>query len=353
MCLQRRHHCLILYTVSVLLILSGCGKFDRSKIAMPKMKFITSENLHSVICLNSNNVWFTGNHGTIYFSADGGSTWKRQETGLDLLLGDAAFVSKDEGWVVGVAGTILHTTDGGKTWQAQKSPTGMDLLDVFFLDAQHGWAVGEYGTVIHTDNGGTTWSPQMEPRDKHYNGVFFTDQNTGWVVGEDGTILHTEDGGKSWASQECKDFIEAVRKSGWDRPQPALYGMFFQDQNVGWLTGMDGVIIKTTDGGKNWITLPSGTDKPIYSILIKGNRGWAVGNKGIYLISEDGGNTWQVKDKAIKTKFWMRQLAFCDENKGFVVGATGTVATTTDGGNTWKIISGFSYEMPEFGLTDF
>ena len=31
----------------------------------------------------------------------------------------------------------------------------------------------------------------------------------------------------------------------------------------------------------------------------------------------------------------------------------GTVATTKDGGKSWKVISGFSYDMPEFGLADF
>jgi photosystem II stability/assembly factor-like uncharacterized protein len=35
------------------------------------------------------------------------------------------------------------------------------------------------------------------------------------------------------------------------------------------------------------------------------------------------------------------------------VGASGNVAVTSDGGNTWKIISGFTYEMEEFGIADF
>ncbi len=343
----------VLGIVSALLILGACGKFDRSKIAMPKMKFITGENLHSVKFIDAGHLWIFGNHGTIYFSGDGAATWTKQETGLEILLGDASFVSKDEGWAVGVAGTVIHTTDGGKTWKPQRSGIEKDLLAVFFLDAQQGWAVGEYGTLIHTADGGATWATMMEPEDKGYNNVLFVDQNTGWVIGEFGTILHTEDGGKSWTPQECKDFDAAVKAAGWDRPKPTLYGICFLDKDHGWLTGMDGVIIRTTDGGKTWNTLPSGTDKPIYSIQIKGNRGWAVGNKGIYLMSEDGGATWHPKDKVIKTKYWLRQIAFNDEKNGLVVGATGTVATTNDGGNTWKIISGFSYEMEEFGLADF
>jgi len=353
-----------------MVMVSACGKFDRSKIAMPKMKFITSENLHSVACLDTNKLWISGNHGTIYFSGDGGATWNKQETGVEVLLGDIAFVNKDEGWAVGVAGTVMHTADGGKTWKPQTSGTEKDLVDVYFLDAQHGWAVGEFGTIIHTADGGgwavgefgtiihtadggRKWVSQKEPEDTAYNSVFFTDVNTGWVSGEFGTILHTEDGGKTWIKQECKDIIPVVTAKDWERPLPALYGIFFKDRNEGWIVGMDGVLIHTTDGGTNWNQLPSGTDKPIYTILVNGSNGWAVGNKGTYLMSDDGGKSWQSKPAAIKTKFWLRKIAFCDQNKGLVVGASGNVAITSDGGNTWKIISGFSYEMEEFGLADF
>jgi photosystem II stability/assembly factor-like uncharacterized protein len=344
---------LIIYLAAGVIMLPACGKFDRSKIAMPKMKFITGENLHSVICVDTGHAWIFGNHGTIYFSSDGGTTWAKQESGVEVLLGDASFVSKDEGWAVGVAGTVVHTSDAGKTWKQQKSSTEKDLLDVFFLDAQHGWAVGEQGTLIHTDDGGNTWASPIEPQDTAFNSVFFADLNSGWIVGEFGTIMHSEDGGKTWSKQECKDIVPVITAKEWERPLPALYGIFFQDRNRGWITGMDGVIIKTEDGGQTWTKVSSGTELPLYSILIRGDRGWAVGNKGIYLMSNDGGSTWAPKDGAIKSKFWLRQIAFCDENNGFVVGATGTVAITNDGGKTWKIISGFSYEMEEFGLADF
>ncbi|MCX5905271.1 MAG: YCF48-related protein, partial [Proteobacteria bacterium] len=279
MLLKIRSCFIVLGAVMILFILTAC-KFDRSKIAMPKMKFITGENLHKVVCFDDRHLWIFGNHGTVYFSGDEGTTWNKQETGVEVLLGDASFVSKDEGWAVGVAGTVLHTADGGKTWKPQRSGTERDLLNVFFLDNQKGWAVGEYGTLIHTPDGGITWAPQMGPTDKNYNNVYFVDQNSGWVVGEFGTILHTEDGGKSWSPQECKDIAPVITAKEWERPLPALYRIFFIDKSQGWITGMDGVIIRTVDGGKNWNKVPSNTDKPIYGILVKGNRGWAVGNKG-------------------------------------------------------------------------
>ncbi|MCK5257670.1 MAG: glycosyl hydrolase, partial [Deltaproteobacteria bacterium] len=51
--------------------------------------------------------------------------------------------------------------------------------------------------------------------------------------------------------------------------------------------------------------------------------------------------------------FWLKDVAFSDENNGWIVGAMGTVARSTDGGESWELISGMSYDMPEYGLADF
>ena len=134
---------------------------------------------------------------------------------------------------------------------------------------------------------------------------------------------------------------------------PALYEVYFEDEDKGWIVGMDGIILKTENGGKLWRKLETDFDTPLYSIAIKGKKGWIVGKEGYYLISEDGGETWEVKDDVIKTRFWLRDVSFSDENNGWVVGARGTVARSTDGGKSWELISGMSYDMPEYGLADF
>lgn len=340
--------------LSLLAVLPCCSKFDRSKIKMPKFKFVTNENVHGIAYVDPQHMWISGNYGVICFSADGGKTWEKQQSGIkDALLGSIWFVSQSEGWAAGVGGAMLHTTDGGKTWALQQSGTEKDLLDLFFLDSQHGWAVGELGTFIRTNDGGKTWASPMEGQDKIFNSVFFTDNSTGWIVGEFGTILRTGDGGVTWQPQECQDLAPEASDAVWEKPLPALYGIYFEDRERGWIAGMDGVILKTADAGMTWKKVASGTDKPLYSLVVKGSQGWAIGNKGVYLMSSDGGDTWQVKEDAIKTKYWLRKISFCDQQHGLVVGARGTIARTDDGGKIWDIISGFTYEMEEFGLADF
>jgi len=55
----------------------------------------------------------------------------------------------------------------------------------------------------------------------------------------------------------------------------------------------------------------------------------------------------------IKTRFWLDGISFSTEDTGWVVGARGAVVKTEDGGKTWTMLSGLTYDVPEFGLTDF
>ncbi len=335
----------------------GC-KPGRPKFAMPKIKLLTGENLHSVVAFTPQEVMVFGNHGVIFQTSNGGTElkdWEPVKSGIgNLLLTEADFVDRKKGWVVGTKGIVIHTSDGGKTWTKQESGTEKNLFSVSFADEQLGWIVGEYGTILHTTDGGETWAPQLKGVDKELNSVCFVDRQYGWVVGEFGTILHTEDGGANWQPQEC----EAIQTEGdmmsfdW-KPMPALYAVNFENREKGWIVGMDGIILKTEDSGNNWRKLESNCDTPLYSIELKGNRGWIVGSEGIFLISDDAGESWEVKDKAIKTRFWLREVTFSDADHGWIIGAMGTIARTTDGGVSWELISGISYKMPEYGLVDF
>ena len=55
----------------------------------------------------------------------------------------------------------------------------------------------------------------------------------------------------------------------WQNPLPQgnhLTSIRFTDANTGYAVGDYGTILKTTNGGTNWVTLSSGTNKWIYSI---------------------------------------------------------------------------------------
>src|SRR6266513_2933468 len=84
------------------------------------------------------------------------------------------------------------------------------------------------------------------PQGNHLFAVSFIDANNGTAVGWYGIILRTTDGGANWVKQT----------SG---TTSFLYGVSFTDANNGTAVGEDGTIVRTTDGGANWVNQTSGT----------------------------------------------------------------------------------------------
>jgi photosystem II stability/assembly factor-like uncharacterized protein len=118
--------------------------------------------------------------------------------------------------------------------------------------------------------------------------------------------------------------------------------MFFFNENTGLAVGNEGKIIKTTDAGTTWVTIPSGTNQSIRSIeFVDENLGWAA-STGCLLKTINGGNTWSVisTPAVIPATRTIYSVSFRNEWNGIAVcqggGTTGSfVLVTNDGGTTW------------------
>lgn len=333
----------------------GCAGGERkelSKSSKISIKMITSENVHGCMTPDDKNVWICGNYGMIYHGTDNGTAWKweAQESGVKNLLFDGTFINTQKGWIAGLLGTILHTEDGGKTWVKQTTNTDKHLFNVKFVDEMNGWAAGDGNAILHTTDGGKTWEKQAEETDKILNEIKMIDRENGWIVGEQGIILHTTDGGKTWNTVIPKSFERKDITDEYENPRPALFAIAATDKNNVWLAGIDGTLLKTTDGGANWQQCAVDTKLAIYSVCIHDGKGWAIGDKGLYLMSSDGGATWKTVDDTIKTKQWLREIQFTSPTNGWAVGSGGTVVHTVDGGKTWEFLSGLSYAMEFFQM---
>jgi photosystem II stability/assembly factor-like uncharacterized protein len=101
--------------------------------------------------------------------------------------------------------------------------------------------------------------------------------------------------------------------------------------------GLDGTILRTTDGGATWTLQASGTTDVLFAVAFKdANTGTAVGGvwgedpAGIILRTTNGGATWILQSSG--TMWTLLSVAFTDANTGAVVGDYGTILHTTDGG---------------------
>jgi len=327
---------LLFLTVTVL----GCGQSDDMKTKKAFKKPIARKHLFSLETSGPDRVWVVGFEGVIHHSADGGKTWVMQKAPVEEDLYNVCFVNDTTGWIVGKHGVMFKTADGGSTWQQLETVKDTRLFDAHFINETTGWVVGTMGTILHTTDGGASWTEQGWGEDRYYNGVFFIDENRGWIVGEYSTMYMTTDGGAKWTPMVCKEIEPEEPPDDFPPPPPHLYGIYFQDENTGWMTGMDGIIIKTRDGGATWKRQTPKTDFTLYQIAMQGQKGWAVGEKGNFLVSSDNGNTWQKDMEALKTRYWLRDVVFSDAQNGWIIGAGGTIIQTRDGGKSWKGLSG-------------
>jgi photosystem II stability/assembly factor-like uncharacterized protein len=166
--------------------------------------------------------------------------------------------------------------------------------------------------------------------------VFFENQQIGWVVGMDGAIFHTTDGGGSW------------RRQAPELTQNLLTAVTFVNADTGWAVGIPengspGTLIYTGDGGTNWQLHFIEADSFLFDIhFANAQKGWIAGANGTLLHTIDGGKTWKPQNTGTTQE--LRSICFVSVNEGWVVGAHGAVLHTTDGGLNWQV----NAQTPDF-----
>ncbi len=147
--------------------------------------------------------------------------------------------------------------------------------------------------------------------------VYFINENVGFIAGYYGTLLKTVDGGQLWSSYPTTYSFDEVR---------------FVNDSTGWAVGPGRNIIKTTDCGETWITQSiGGGPEFLYSChFTDENNGWAVGEDGLILKTSDGGTSWGVQNSG--TIEDLTSVFFTNNKQGWIAGLYGTILNTTNGG---------------------
>jgi len=183
------------------------------------------------------------------------------------------------------------------------------------------------------------WVPQNSGTGVTLYSVHFpVDAQTGYAVGWSGTILKTTDGGANWVSQT----------SGF--PSSFLYAVHFPvDASTGYVVGENmnlRVILKTTNGGAVWDSLYSPINEGIYlrsvHFPVGAQTGYIAGDNGTILKTMNGGANWTVQTS--DTTGWLSSIHFpVDAQTGYAVGAVflsgnviGLIKKTINGGGAWS-----------------
>lgn len=132
-------------------------------------------------------------------------------------------------------------------------PNGLDsrikIQRTQFVNSNKGFLTGSTGGkgyLYTTDNGGNNWTRIYNYAAGDLNAVSFGDANTGFAVGDDGIILKTTNAGGEWITKNLHSVY-----------QENFYSVYFSSATSGVIGGVKTAtragLFYTTDGGTNYV----------------------------------------------------------------------------------------------------
>jgi len=127
----------------------------------------------------------------------------------------------------------------------------------------------------------------------------------------------------------------------------SLRGLSVVNDNVVWVSGSNGTVGKTTNGGKNWKWFTvKGFEKKEFRDIEAFDAATAViiaiGEPAYILKTNDGGETWKVVYENRTKGMFLDGMEFWNEQSGIVIGdpveGRFFIARTFDGGSVWNEI---------------
>ncbi|MFZ1322184.1 MAG: YCF48-related protein [Ignavibacteria bacterium] len=308
-----------------------------------------STNLNSVFFINSLTGWTVGDSGIVLKTVNGGMNWTPQSSGTVNILSKVKFTSLNTGYCIGSGSLILKSTNSGMNWFQQNSNTTDSLISISFLNDEVGFISGLNNTLLKSTNGGINWNHNSVPGSENIYSVFFINEQTGWIstekIGGNSKdtnylkILKTTDGGNNWLTQ-----LNNIRQTS------PYYSIQFSDSMHGWVAlyiiPIDAIqIYRTTNGGENWSENNLGNSGYYYFYFLDSLKGWSCGVNNRIKRSTNGGISW-IGSLALPASINYYSIYFTDSLNGWTVGRYGIILNTTTGGVLTNF-SNISTEIPD------
>ncbi len=278
-----------------------------------------------LILIDSNNLIKTSNGGNNWFHFN-----ELNNISYPISL---TFINQNTGFLLSHTnvwrGTQLRrTSNGGLDWEIMIDDDSFELNHISFPDMITGYGAGSknFGQngyrlkLFKTTNSGITWdSLSLYEIGLDPTSLYFMDGSTGFMGSWNG-ILKTSNGGVNWII--LNNSVNGIRQ------------FQFLDSLNGFAVYSNSDLRKTTDGGVNWISTSNTNINNFH--FINSNICYSVGYAGKLSKTLNAGNNWIRQDRNFTTDM-LYGVTFSDKNTGFIVGENRRIFRTVNGGLNWTV----------------
>ncbi len=326
---------------------------------------IVTSNFVTVTSPNGGEQWLTGqqyaiswNHlgvdsVKIEYSTNGGSSWtmviNSTPAKTDTELHQKYLIN-------GADENSKNVNKGSYLWTVPNTPTTNALIKV---TAKNNPSLFDQSDALFSivTTLPPTWTSQTSPVTTVLNSVKAISNTVAWACGYSGRVLRTTNGGTNWVavtnpSSIDNSSIEAI------------------DANTAFVlanpsAGGDARMYKTTNGGSSWTLVYQSTAPTAYFNVVKmfdAINGYAQGDpigsplKYMLLKTTNGGNTWEpaadLAPASADEWGWNNSMYWINNQYGWFGSNFSRIYYTTNGGSTWQVSATSLTESPSVYFKD-
>ena len=206
----------------------------------------------------------------------------------------------------------------------------VNLQKVIFINDNVGYTCGGNksvnGVIYKTVDAGASWQKQYSNNSLCVYDINFINDSIGYACGENMLLLKTIDGGNNWIVQSPNLPLNGFAGT--------LHTLYCFDANTVYVAGginyEVGLTYKTFNGGTEWIY--NTFDHELRGVWFNTKQKGFYSGYGAVLQTNDSATTFQLLN--VKDDFFV-SLQFTDLQTAFACGYNGGIYKTTDGGNSW------------------
>ncbi|MEM9136904.1 MAG: photosynthesis system II assembly factor Ycf48 [Cyanobacteria bacterium P01_F01_bin.42] len=232
------------------------------------------------VSFNGDEGWIVGEPALMLHTEDGGQHWSKITLSAKLPGNPAKIVATgaQTAEMVTDVGAIYSTKDTGQNWSALVQEAFGALRNVNRSNDGKYVAVSSRGSFYSVwYPGEVSWEPHNRNSSRRVQGMGFAPDGQLWMLNRGGSIQFS----KNVSEEEWTDPFNPDVASG-----IGLLDLAYRNQDEIWVTGGSGRLLQSTDGGENWKLDPSVADIPsnLYRVLFfDQDLGFITGQDGTLL----------------------------------------------------------------------